>query len=61
MTRADIERVLHHPETIKDAEKPRKGWEFLVVDSKNYNVEMAIYKDKSGNLYRVDIDSEWGF
>lgn len=62
MRSTDIETVLHHPEQIEEAKKPRKGWEFIGVDSKNYAVDMGIYKDKkSGKLYMVDIDSEWGF
>lgn len=62
MTNTDIETVLYHPEQIEEVKKPRKGWEFIGVDSKNYAVDMGIFKDrKSGKLYKVDIDYDLGF
>lgn len=61
MTRTDIETIINHPEKITDASRPKKSWEFIGVDSKNYNIDMAIYKDKKGTLYRDDADWELGF
>lgn len=44
---------------MKEAKKPETTWEYQYTDTKNYNVDMDIYKTEEGEF--VMVDSDWAF
>lgn len=46
---------------LRAVEAPKKGWEYIGLDTTTFNVDVEVYKTEAGEYVIVDIDWRLNF